>query len=80
VNKTATDKVLTLAEIEKRFDKEWVLVGDPEFDANDTLIRGTVLWHSKDRDEVYRKDLELRTRSAAYLYTGPTPENILVNL
>jgi len=75
-----TGEIITLAEIEKRFYNEWVPVGDPEFDENDTLTRGKVLWHSKDRDEVYRKDLELRPWSAAYLYTGPTPENILVNL
>ena len=80
MNETLPIETITLAEIEKRFDDEWVLVEDPEYDANDTLVCGKVLWHSKDRNEVYRKDLELRPRSAAYLYTGPTPENILVNL
>ena len=79
MNATIHEEIATLSDIEKRFDDEWVLVEDPEFDANDILVRGKVLWHSKDRDEVYRKDLELRPNSAAYLYTGPIPENILVN-
>lgn len=80
MNETLDHKVMTQAEIEAQFDDEWILVEDPEFDSNDTLVRGKILWHSKDRDEVYRKDLELRPRSAAYLYTGPTPENIAINL
>jgi hypothetical protein len=74
------EEVLTVAEIEKRYAAEWVLVGEPEFDENHEVVRGKVLWHSKDRDEVYRKDRELRPESAAYIYTGPLPDNILINL
>jgi hypothetical protein len=46
---------VTAAQIEEQFEAEWVLLGDPE--TNDALEvqRGKVLWHSKDRDEVYRK-------------------------
>ena len=80
MNETITNRMMTLTEIEKQFDSEWVLVEDPEFDKSDVLIRGKVLWHSKNRDEVYRKDLELRPYSAAYLYTGQVPENSLINL
>jgi hypothetical protein len=74
------NEVMTMTEIEKHFDNEWILVEDPVLDSNGEIIRGKVLWHSKDRDEVYRRDLEMRPRNAAYLYTGPTPENILINL
>ena len=80
MNETITNRMMTLTEIEKQFDSEWVLVEDPEFDKSDVLMRGKVLWHSKNRDEVYRKDLELCPYSAAYLYTGQVPENILINL
>jgi hypothetical protein len=80
MNETMPHKIMTQAEIEAEYENEWVLVEDPEFDANDIFVRGKILWHSKDRDEVYRKDLELRPRSAAYLYTGPPPENIAINL
>lgn len=75
-----THQIMTQSEIETQFKNEWVLVEDPEFDANDVLLSGKILWHSRDRDEVYRKDLELRPRFAAYLFTGPTPENIAINL
>lgn len=35
---------------------------------------GKVVWHSKDRDEVYRKAVELRAKRFAVLYTGKMPK------
>ena len=68
--------VLTLAEIRERFQSEWVLVIDPELTPELELIRGEVAWHSKDRDEVYRKARELAPAHSAFLFTGRPPENI----
>ncbi len=65
--------VLTVAEIELRFESEWVLVGDPQTNETMDVQRGTVLWHSKDRDEVYRKAVALRPERFAVLYTGRIP-------
>ena len=75
-----TDEVLTSAEIEARFDAEWVLVEDPETDEALTVRRGRVRWHSKDRDEVYRKAVQLRPSRFAILYTGRIPEDSAVVL
>jgi len=74
------DEVLTVAEMESRFVAEWLLVEDPE--TNDALeVRsGLVRFHSKDRDEVYRKAVELRPRRFAVLYTGEIPEDAAVVL
>ena len=74
------DEVLTAAEIEARFGTEWVLVEDPETDETLTVRRGRVRWHSKDRDEVYRKAVELRPSRFAILYTGRIPEDAAVVL
>ena len=74
------DEVLTLAEIKSRFDSEWVLVADPELDASLEVARGRVIWHSKDRDEVYQKAVELRPQHSAFLYTGRIPEGTAVIL
>jgi len=71
---------LTLAEIEARYDSEWVLVADAELDDSSRLIRGTVLFHSKSRDEVDQKDMELRPAAAAILYTGRIPDDAAVVL
>jgi hypothetical protein len=65
--------VLTIAEIQSHFDSEWVLVGDPQTDDSLQIQHGQVLYHSKDRDEVYRKAIELRPRRFAMLYTGAVP-------
>jgi len=72
--------VLTIAEIEARFASEWVLVADPE--TNDALEvqRGTVLSHSKDRDEVYREAVRIRPKRFAMLYTGTLPKDTAIVL
>ena len=74
------DDVLTAAQIETQFESEWVLVEAPETDEALTVQRGRVRWHSKDRDEVYRKAVELRLARFAILYTGKIPENAAVVL
>jgi hypothetical protein len=65
---------LTKDEIYNRFDAEWILLEDPEVDANLNVIRGRVLFHSKSRDEVYQKAIELRPANSAFLYTGGIPD------
>ncbi len=71
---------VSLSEIRDRFQSEWVLLADPETDESLDVKGGTLLWHSKDRDEVYRKALELRPRYSAILYLGQLPEGTVVVL
>ena len=73
-------EILSLAEIHARFASEWVLVGDPELDESLAVIRGRVLWHSPNRDDVYRKARELRPHHSAILYTGTLPDTTAVVL
>lgn len=68
--------VLTIDEIETRFPSEWVLIGDPQTDAYQRLLAGTVLFHSPDRDDVNRKLLELRPPRFAFRYLGSMPEDL----
>jgi hypothetical protein len=74
------DEVFTAAQIEAQFDSEWVLVEAPDTDEALTVKRGKVRWHSKDRDEVYRKAVELRLARFAILYTGKIPKDAAVVL
>jgi len=74
------DDVLSLAQIESQFSSEWVLVEDPETNQALEVQRGKVRWHSKDREEVYRKAIELRPRRFAVLYTGQIPEDTAIVL
>jgi hypothetical protein len=74
------NEFLSLAEIQARFESEWVLLEDPETTESLEVKSGRVLWHSKDRDEVYRKARELRPKHSALLYTGRLPEKMVVVL
>jgi hypothetical protein len=74
------NNVLTIAEIRSRFNSEWILLEDPVTDAALEIQGGKVICHSKDRDEVYRKAVELRPKRFATLYTGKMPENTAIVL
>ena len=74
------NEVLTLAQIGARFDAEWILLADPEVNEHLEIQRGRIVCHSKDRDEVYQRAIELRLKSSATLYTGKIPENAAVML
>ena len=71
---------MLLTDIQTRFPSEWVLLEDPETTEALEVRSGKVLWHSNDRDEVYRKALELRPRHSAIVYTGTLPEDAIVVL
>ena len=72
----AKDEVLTVDEIKSRYQSEWVLLADPEVNARQEVVAGRPLFHSKDRDEVYRKARELMPKHGAFLYTGAMPKDM----
>lgn len=75
------NEVMTIVEIHERFPSEWVLICDPQTDPNQQIQSGTLIWHSKDREEVDRKAVELAAPKAiAVLYTGsvPTPGTAII--
>ncbi len=74
------DEVMTMVQIEGQFESEWVLIEDPQTDEALEVKSGKVRWHSKDRDEVYRKAIELRPKRFALLYTGKMPKDTAIVL
>jgi len=73
-------KILSLEEIFSLYPDEWVLIVNPELDKELNVIRGEVLAHATERDEIYSK-LSLRNgKSVAIEYTGSIPDNIAVML
>ncbi len=62
------NEVLTIEEIRSRSDGEWVLIGDPVTDEQLGVISGRVLFHGKDRNEMYRHALRTRPGRVASLY------------
>jgi hypothetical protein len=74
------DEILTMAEIEGKFDSEWVLIEDPSTDDALEVRSGTVRWHGRDRDEVYRRAVEIRPKRFAIVYTGTMPAETAIAL
>lgn len=71
---------MSVEEIDDRSKSEWVLVEDPELTESLEVKRGKVLWHSKDREELGRKHVELRPKRSAVLYTGEFPDDMVIVL
>ncbi len=70
------DEILTIAEIKARYAPDWVLIGDPQTDESQRLNAGVVLFHSPDREAVYRRAIELRPGNFAFRYLGEMPEDM----
>lgn len=73
-------EVLTISEIQKRHTDQWVLVGQPQANEAHEVQAGQVLFASHDRDEVYRKAVELRPDRFAVVFTGQMPADVAVVL
>lgn len=65
----------TIEEIRLQFPSEWVLIGEPQTEEGARLQGGRVVFHSPDRDDVYRKAVELRLPHFAVRYFGTMAEN-----
>ena len=68
-------EILTMKEMESRYKNEWILIENPETDEVLQVVSGKVLWHGNDREELYRRMIELRPRHSAVWYTGTLPRN-----
>jgi hypothetical protein len=76
-----TSQIFTLEEIIKRYPDEWVLIVSPELDEDLNVIRGEVLIHSPDRDEVYNSLSLRKGKPVAIEYcTGKVPDNLVMML
>ena len=73
-------KILSVSEMKRSFPSEWLLLSDPETDESLEVIKGKMLFHSKDRDEVYREAIRLQPRRFATVYTGQIPRDAAVVL
>lgn len=72
--------IMTAEEIKSSYASEWVLIQDPDLTESMEVKAGRVVFHSKDRDEVYRKAIELRPKRFAMLFTGKLPKGTAIVL
>lgn len=67
--------ILTMEEIEKKFDGEWVLIEDVETDERLEIVRGKVTYHGKDTEELHRRAKAAKSKYIASRYIGkPDPK------
>ena len=68
-------EVLTMEEIEKKFDGEWVLIEDVETNERLEILRGKVTYHGSDPEEVHRRAKAAKSKYIASRYIGkPDPK------
>lgn len=67
-------------EIVEKFKDEWILLDVKKVDENLNIEEDEVIAHSRDKDEIYKKLLELRPKSFSIEYTGKIPKNLAVVL
>ncbi|PSM48141.1 hypothetical protein C7Y66_16055 [Chroococcidiopsis sp. CCALA 051] len=68
-------EIITFEEMQHRYAGKWVLIAEHESDENMRVVRGEVLVHSVNRDEVYDRLKDFQGRSLAIEYIGtPPPE------
>jgi hypothetical protein len=69
-------KLITWEEMSQKFNGEWLLIVHAELDETLGIIRGEVLAHSPNQEDVYNA-LPLRQgRSASIEYIGEVPEEL----
>ncbi len=64
----------------EKYDSEWILLENPDMGEELGIKDGKILWHSKNRDEVYRKARELKPKHSAVIYTGKLPQDTVIVL
>ncbi len=79
-------QTLSLSQMKTQYPDQWILVGNPELSEPEIngsilskLLRGIVLFASKDKRELAHKAADLRktVSKTACIYTGEIPKNRL---
>jgi hypothetical protein len=68
-------EILTMEEIEKKYDGEWVLIEDVETNEQLEILRGKVTYHGNDKNELHRLAKKSNSSSNTTRYFGkPDPK------
>jgi hypothetical protein len=72
--------ILTIEEIQRRYDGEWVLIAHEKLDENFEILKGEVLAHALDADTIYRSLALAKGREASIEYMGKVPADFVAIL
>ena len=68
---------MSLAEIKAKYKDEWVLLAHYDLDNRNEPLNGVVMAHSKDREEIYNKQMAIQ-EPLCILYAGELPKNLAI--
>lgn len=71
-------KVEDIARIKRRYPKEWLLLTNVVADELTRPIKGKLVAHSRNRDDIYDRLPHLRAKSVCITYAGPIPKDLAV--
>ena len=73
-------KIFKVKELQALYSGEWVLLVNPKHIDRLERLRGELVFHSKDRNEVYKEAHKRKDAHTAILYVGKLPEDLVVVL
>ena len=73
-------EILSIAEIEKRYAPDWVLINNPLTDENCRVLAGEVVCTAPQSEELYRKATEMDLKDVAVFYLGTWPADVALLL
>ncbi len=68
--------LMTFEEIQQNYHGEWVLIAYSSTDENSPVIKGKVLAHSLNKEEIYQALESAKEENLAIEYLGPVPEDL----
>lgn len=69
-------EILTLEEMQQRYNGEWLIIAYTEIDEDLNVIRGEVLAHSPSQEEIYKALPIAKGRAIALEYVGQIPDDL----
>ncbi len=73
-----SERVQEIVKLKRRYPKEWILLTHVVTDALTHPVKGKLVAHSKNRDDIYERLRHLRAKSVAIEYTGEIPKDLIV--
>lgn len=69
---------MELNDIHKRYKGEWLLVEYEQLDEDLNVVRGKVLAHSRDKNEIFQQLVQIKGKNIAIEYAGAAPKSLAV--
>ena len=71
-------RVEALSKLKRRYPKEWLLLTNVVADELTRPVKGKLVAHSKNRDDIYDRLAHIRAKSVSVEYTGKVPKDLVV--